>query len=106
MSDEVNTESILQLALSSNKECFIPRYVGSTMEMLKLRSWDDYQTLPETSWKIKQPADDDNSRESALETGLLPGAVFIFKSFLSFADSDLTYCNFGGLNNWQMSNDK
>ena len=36
--------------------------------MVKLSSMDDYASLPETKWKIKQPADDD-VRPDALETG-------------------------------------
>jgi len=69
MNDEINTEDILQSALKANKECFIPRYADSTMDMLRLQSWNDYESLPETSWKIKQPAEVDN-RESALESGM------------------------------------
>ena len=38
------------------------------MEMVRLYSMDDYDKLPETSWKIKQPADDE-VREDALESG-------------------------------------
>jgi hypothetical protein len=39
------------------------------MKMVKLNSWQDYCDLPETKWKIKQPADDD-IRPDALDTGL------------------------------------
>lgn len=38
------------------------------MNMVQLKSWADYETLPETKWKIKQPADDD-IRAEALDTG-------------------------------------
>lgn len=69
MKDEINTEDILRSALRSQKECFIPRYVGSSTDMLRLNSWQDYESLPVTSWNIKQPADDDSSRKSALECG-------------------------------------
>jgi len=71
MADEIRTTDILHAALSANKECFIPRYVGSVMDMVKLHSWEDFASLPETSWKIKQPADDDSSRESATDSGIL-----------------------------------
>jgi 5-formyltetrahydrofolate cyclo-ligase len=70
MNDEISTVDILQSAFMANKECYIPRYAGSTMDMLRLYSWQDYESLPETSWKIKQPADEDN-RESAFESGTL-----------------------------------
>ena len=57
MADEIGTADILRAALSANKDCFIPRYIGRTMDMVKLHSWEDFMSLPETSWKIKQPAD-------------------------------------------------
>jgi len=49
--------------------------------MVKLGSMDDYRQLPETSWKIKQPLDDDHSREDALTGGgldliVVPGVGF------------------------------
>lgn len=81
MNDEVKTNAILEHALSQKKDVYIPKYVGSAMDMVKLRSIEDYNNLPETSWHIKQPADDDNSRPNALETGgldliLMPGLGF------------------------------
>ena len=57
-------------------------FVGGSpprMDMLHLRSYQDYMSLPETAWKIKQPPDDDETgREEALEGGgldliLMPG---------------------------------
>jgi len=71
MADEICSEDILHAALTANKDCFIPRYVGPVMDMVKLHSWEDFVSLPETSWKIKQPAVDDSSRESATDAGIL-----------------------------------
>ena len=57
-------------------------FVGGSpprMDMLHLQSYQDYMSLPETAWKIKQPPDDDETgREEALEGGgldliLMPG---------------------------------
>lgn len=50
------------------KEAFVPQYRGKTMEMVKLRSIEDYETLPLTKWNIKQPSTTE-CRENALETG-------------------------------------
>ena len=41
------------------------------MDMVKLHSMDDFLSLPETAWKIKQPAEGDK-REDAMETGTQP----------------------------------
>jgi len=76
MPDEICTTDILRAALSANKDCFVPRYVGSMMDMVKLHSWEDFMSLPETSWKIKQPADDDMSRESATDAGIYSLAFY------------------------------
>lgn len=38
------------------------------MKMVRLESWEDFVQLPQTKWKIKQPADDD-VRPDALDTG-------------------------------------
>ena len=70
MSDEVMTKSILEHMLSKGYECFIPRYIGPKMDMVKLFSMQDYESLPETSWKIKQPKDDED-RPEALATGMV-----------------------------------
>ncbi|XP_064620596.1 5-formyltetrahydrofolate cyclo-ligase-like [Lineus longissimus] len=80
MHDEIHTEGILEHIFKSNKKAFIPHYIGDMMEMVRLHSMEDYQQLPETSWKIKQPPDEEK-REDALETGgldmvLVPGLAF------------------------------
>lgn len=70
MQHEIDTTEVLKYLFSQNKECFIPKYRvgGAVMDMVPLYSWDDYEKLPVTKWKIKQPAADDN-RPDALETG-------------------------------------
>lgn len=66
--DEIDTLPILKHIFDIGKEAFIPQYHGKTMEMVKLKSMDDYKTLPLTKWNIKQPSINE-SRENALETG-------------------------------------
>ncbi|KAF1387075.1 hypothetical protein PFLUV_G00101510 [Perca fluviatilis] len=84
MGDEVRTEEIIKDVFKCGKSCFIPRYESSSsnhMDMLKLNSLQDMETLPLTSWDIRQPAEDDQSREEALSAGgldliLMPGLGF------------------------------
>jgi 5-formyltetrahydrofolate cyclo-ligase len=44
--DEVSTDVIVDEALRQNKQLFIPRYTGDKMDMLRLYSAADLQTLP------------------------------------------------------------
>ncbi|KAM4593644.1 5-formyltetrahydrofolate cyclo-ligase [Odontesthes bonariensis] len=83
MNDEVCTQEIIKDMFKWGKSCFIPRYErsSSNMDMLKLNSLQDMESLPLTSWNIRQPAEDDNSREEALTSGgldliLMPGLGF------------------------------
>lgn len=71
MHDEVRTEEIIKDVFKRGKSCFIPRYESNSnhMDMLKLNSLQDIDTLPLTSWNIRQPAEDDDSREEALAAG-------------------------------------
>ena len=73
MHDEIRTEEILEDAFGKGKVCFIPKYLtnSSHMDMLRLTSLEDMNSLPLTSWNIRQPGDDDNQREEALNTGPL-----------------------------------
>ena len=51
--------------------------------MVRLTSWEDYLSLPTTSWNIKQPPESDANRENALSSGgdgldlvIVPGLAF------------------------------
>ncbi|XP_071014471.1 5-formyltetrahydrofolate cyclo-ligase-like isoform X1 [Oncorhynchus clarkii lewisi] len=85
MHDEVRTEEIIQDLFKHGKTCFMPKYLtqdtSNHMDMVKLTSMEDMMSLPLTSWNIRQPSADDNTREEALETGgldliLMPGLGF------------------------------
>ena len=69
MRDEIQTSTILQHIFNSGRSCFIPQYVGNTMNMLQLHSYEDFLSLPKTTWNIPQPADNDSSRGEAIEIG-------------------------------------
>lgn len=83
MKDEVCTQEVIKDVFKWGKSCFIPRYESNSnhMDMLKLYSLQDMDSFPLTSWSIRQPADDDSSREEALNGGgldliLMPGLGF------------------------------
>ena len=80
MPNEVDTFGIMGKLFELKKKCFIPHYIGPVMKMVELSSMANYESLPLTSWNIKQPADDDD-RLDALETGgldliVVPGLGF------------------------------
>ncbi|GLV43416.1 Methenyltetrahydrofolate synthetase [Carabus blaptoides fortunei] len=78
--DEISTDIIVKKIFENNNKCFVPRYNNQIMEMVKLESLRDYDTLPLTKWNIKQP-NLTEPRENALETGgldliIVPGVAF------------------------------
>ncbi|XP_023290057.1 5-formyltetrahydrofolate cyclo-ligase isoform X2 [Orussus abietinus] len=77
--DEPDTLPLLRKIFDAGKEAFVPRYRGKVMEMVKLHSMEDFESLPLTKWNIKQPHFRDD-RENALQGGLdlivLPGMAF------------------------------
>jgi len=86
MSDEINTLPLVERLFQLDKTCFIPKYVGNSMEMVRLDSFEEIDRLPLTSWNIRQPADDEDehrrpAREKALQSGgldliIVPGLGF------------------------------
>ncbi|XP_066244943.1 5-formyltetrahydrofolate cyclo-ligase [Euwallacea similis] len=78
--DEIDTELIVRKIFEDGKKCFIPRYSKAGMQMVRLASIEDWETLPLTKWNIKQPLLKEK-REDAVETGGLdllvcPGVAF------------------------------
>ncbi|KAB0804161.1 hypothetical protein PPYR_01131 [Photinus pyralis] len=78
--DEISTEPIIRRIFESRKACYVPRYHKNQMEMVKLHSMEDWETLPLTKWNIKQPRLAEQ-RENALDTGgldlvIVPGVAF------------------------------
>lgn len=78
--DEVDTKLIIKTLLKHRKEIFVPFYKGDMMKMVALDSWQDYERMPETAWKIKQP-ENGEMRLDALTLGgidvlVCPGLAF------------------------------
>lgn len=67
---EVNTSTIIERALHDNKVCFVPRFTPKApdLEMVGLRSIDEFRSLPTIMWGIRQPPLD-QQLENALDTG-------------------------------------
>ncbi|ORE22451.1 5-formyltetrahydrofolate cyclo-ligase [Rhizopus microsporus] len=77
---EVITTNIIHHLLRSGKNCFIPRCTKTHMDMVKINSIEDFNSLPVNKWKIPEPPLDQD-RENALETEgldliLMPGVAF------------------------------
>ena len=79
MDKEVSTRNIIQHAFKSNKHVFIPRYSSTSMDMVRVYSLEDIDSLPLTEWNIRQPALDDTKREIAtnnVDLFIVPGLGF------------------------------
>lgn len=79
-STEVDTSFLLTELFQQGKQVFVPTYNKNVMEMVKLESMSDYESLPLTKWHIKQPNITDG-RQNALTSGgidlfLVPGVAF------------------------------
>ncbi|KAJ8331551.1 hypothetical protein QVD99_001820 [Batrachochytrium dendrobatidis] len=82
MKGEVDTTQILRDVLESGKQCFIPMCNPEAMEMVLLKSWDDFEKLPRNSWGIPEPQPQDG-RLNALDPSvggldliIMPGLAF------------------------------
>jgi len=80
MNAEISTREIIQHAFTSHKHVFIPRYNSTSMDMVRVYSLDDLDTLPLTKWNIRQPLLDDNNREIGTKDNIdliiVPGLAF------------------------------
>jgi len=79
LTNEISTRQIIENAFRMKKLVFIPRYDSNSMEMIRIHSLDDLDSLPKTKWNIAQPSLDDRTREIAngnLDLILTPGLAF------------------------------
>lgn len=84
----VTQQSTLVVVESGSKRCYVPRYFSDPsrpMEMVRLHDMADYESLPLTKWNIRQPPENDVSREvvapataqsARLDLVLVPGLAF------------------------------
>ena len=80
MNTEISTREIIENAFKMNKHVFIPRYNSTSMDMVRVYSLDDLDSLPLTKWNIRQPLLDDNNREigdkNNIDLVIVPGLAF------------------------------
>jgi 5-formyltetrahydrofolate cyclo-ligase len=79
MNTEISTREIMQHAFTSHKHVFIPRYNSTSMDMVRVDSLHDLDSLPMTKWHIRQPSLDDTTREIAntnIDLIIVPGLAF------------------------------
>ncbi|CAG8559047.1 4053_t:CDS:2 [Cetraspora pellucida] len=62
---EISTKSIVYDIFNQGKICYVPRWDGESMEMVKLESLDDYSSLKLNKWGIQEP-DHDQIRDTGL----------------------------------------
>ena len=67
MSEEVDTKQIIENALLSNKSLYVPYFNKVDMFMVKIKSIDDYNSLPFDTFGVRQPKDW-KEREHAIDT--------------------------------------
>ncbi|GAA5814298.1 hypothetical protein MFLAVUS_007792 [Mucor flavus] len=77
---EIMTKNIILHLLNSDKHCFIPRCTKNTMDMVRITSVSDFESLPLNRWSIPEPPLD-QERENALDGAgldliLVPGVAF------------------------------
>ncbi|KAI8054847.1 5-formyltetrahydrofolate cyclo-ligase [Thamnidium elegans] len=77
---EIMTKNIILHLLNSDKNCFIPRCTKNTMDMVRITSVGDFESLPLNRWSIPEPPLD-QERENALDGAgldliLVPGVAF------------------------------
>jgi len=79
LNTEISTREIIQHAFQFNKHVFIPRYSSTSMDMVRVYSLDDLDSLPMTKWNIRQPCLNDKNREIAhnnIDLIIVPGLGF------------------------------
>ncbi|OBZ85650.1 5-formyltetrahydrofolate cyclo-ligase [Choanephora cucurbitarum] len=81
-SGEIMTKDIIRYILNSDKRCYIPRCHKNTMDMVRITTIEDFESLPNNKWNIPEPPLD-QPRQNALEQGsdgldliLVPGVAF------------------------------
>jgi len=79
MNTEISTRDIIQHAFKVHKHVFIPRYDSTSMDMVRIYSLDDLDSLPMTKWNIRQPSLNDTNREigtNNIDLVIVPGLGF------------------------------
>jgi 5-formyltetrahydrofolate cyclo-ligase len=82
MTNELQTNEILQAALSNSKRVYIPKIVGSNrtdMQFHEIHSMEQINSFPKSPWGIPEPPDDSpcsTDYAQYLDIVFLPGVAF------------------------------
>ncbi|CAJ0905894.1 9141_t:CDS:2 [Entrophospora sp. SA101] len=70
---EISTKAIIKDIFDKEKICYVPRCNGDYMEMVRLKSYQDYLSLPLNRWNIPEPNLDEKLE---LDLIIMPGLAF------------------------------
>ncbi|PIA13651.1 nagb/rpia/CoA transferase-like protein [Coemansia reversa NRRL 1564] len=74
---EVQTKPLIRHALDEGKTVYVPRCDGSVMDMVRLESSHDLDTLPQNKWGIPEPSKDRPAvNPQVLDFIVVPGVAF------------------------------
>jgi 5-formyltetrahydrofolate cyclo-ligase len=85
MKGEVNTEALVQHAMESNKNVFIPKITGKSFDdlfMLQVNSLHQLKSFPIDNWGIPDPPQDliipslDGTKNGQIHCVIVPGVAF------------------------------
>ncbi|CAG8591886.1 3753_t:CDS:2 [Ambispora gerdemannii] len=74
---EIQTKSIIQDIFTKDKLCYVPRWNGDIMDMVRLYSYEEFLSLPLNRWSIPEPKHDEEKEiATQLDLIIMPGLAF------------------------------
>ncbi|KAI7859055.1 5-formyltetrahydrofolate cyclo-ligase [Circinella umbellata] len=77
-SGEIDTSVLIHHILHSDKSCYVPRWTKDAMEMVKIKSWEEYLALPVNKWNIPEPSHEQvmEKEKEGLDLIIVPAMAF------------------------------
>ncbi|KAG9296310.1 hypothetical protein G9A89_014902 [Geosiphon pyriformis] len=74
---EIQTNFLIKDIFKRGKSCYVPRWTGEMMEMVRVISFEDYLSLPVNKWNIPEPShNEEREVASNLDLIVMPGMAF------------------------------